>query len=294
MRAQPWQLDIEQYDVRFPATPVYAQLDTERHVNNVAVLSFHAEARLRLQMSALGELSWFSDDVLLRPRRTVTQFIGEIHYLYDVTCAARLVELEQDRYRLALALFQEGVCVGVQECLMGAWRGDRWIDLPEGVADMLRERLRPAPSLMPWPERHEGTVTHWPCHSDLVVRYGDIDPDRVLGELTIARCMEQSRARPVGLIRPPGLGLLIARLDLVFERWDKGVANINLPSGVARIGNTSFVVRALVEADGDLVASGESTLVMMDRSAQGTVPIVGDLLDKMMGLAIDGVAVKGH
>lgn len=294
MKAQPWQLDINQYDPPFTATPLYAQLDTERHVNNVGVLSFYSEARQRLQMEALGPQSWFSDEVLLRPRRTVTQFIGEVHYLQDVSCTARLVALEADRYRLALALFQEGRCVGVQECLMGAWQDDRWIDLPATVAEPLRARLDSAPSLMPWPDDHDNTLTGWPCHSRLLARYADLDPDRALAELTIARCMEQSRAQPVGRIRPPGYGLMVARLDIVFQRWDCRADELTLPSGVSRIGNTSFVVRGLVEAENTLVASGESVLVMFDRGAGRTVPITGDLLGRMKGLAVDGVTIQGR
>lgn len=291
VKAQPWQLDYEQYDLRFPVTPLYAHLDTERHVNNVAVLSFHSEARLRFQISALGERSWFSDDVLLRPRRTVTQFIGEIHYPGEVLCVARLVALDRSGYRLALGLFQNGECVGIQECLMGAWRDDRWIDLPEAVARPLGERLNPAPSLMPWPDAVEGQGSaSWPCHSKLTARYGDMDPDGLLAELSVTRYMEQSRARPLNIVRRPGVGLLVARLDLVFRRWNTGLANIELPSGISRIGNSSFVVRGTVLAAGDLVATGESVMVLMNRDAQRAEPIVGALRKTMTEIALPEVS----
>ncbi len=294
MRAQSWQLDIGQYDLRFTTAPLYTQLDTARHVNNGGVLSFHTEARVRLQMAALGERSWFSDGMLLRPRRTVTQFIDQVHYPGEVTGAARLVAIDDDSYRLALGVFQEGECVGVQDCLMGAWQGDRWRELPRHVAGALRAQLHQPPSLMSWPESNTSKAANWPCHSRWIGRYFDLDPDQVLAERTLACCIEQSRARPVGAIRPSDYGLMVARLDMRFHRWDKGVADITLPSGITRIGNTSFVVHGLVEADGDLVADGESVLVMIDYARQKTVPIEGELLDKMKQITVEDAQIKSR
>lgn len=291
MKAQDWQLDSEHYDVRFPVTPLFAHLDTERHVNNVAVLGFHSEARVRFQIDALGAQSWFSDDVLLRPRRTVTQFIGEVHYLSEVLCAARLVALDSHSYRLALGLFQNGECVGVQECLMGAWRDDRWVELPTAIAGALDGHLNPAPALMPWPADVDDQGSEsWPCHTKLTTRYNDMDPDRMLGELSVTRYMEQSRARPLNIVRRPGVGLLVARLDLVFRRWNKGLGTIQLPSGIARIGNSSFVVRGTVLADGDLVATGESVMVLMNRDTQRAEPIIGSLRETMTTIALPDVS----
>ena len=288
MRAQDWQRDIEQYDFHFSTTPLYAQLDMERHVNNVAVQSFHCEARLRLQMSVLGERSWCSDGVRLRPRRSVTQFIGETHYLDDVTAAARLVALDGDGYRLALGLFQNGECVGVQECLMGAWLEDRWVDLPEAVATPLAGLLNPPPSLSPWPEpisdddRFEG----YPRRSGLLMRYADMDPDHRLGELSMARFIEQSRANSLNMVRMPGLGMLVARIDLRYLRWDKGLADIALPSGIARIGNSSFAVRGGILADGETVAIAESVVVLLDRETHRPTPVTAAMREAMSEVAV--------
>lgn len=288
MRAQDWQRDIRHYDVHFSAPPLYAQLDMERHVNNVAVQSFHSEARLRLQMRALGERSWFSDGVRLRPRRAVTQFLGETHYLDDVTAAARLVALDDHGYRLALGLFQNGECVGVQECLMGAWREDRWIDLPQEVAHPLAGLLNPPPSLSPWPEpvSDDDRFHGYPRRSELLMRYSDMDPDHRLGELSVARYVEQSRANSLNMMRLPGLSMLVARLDLRYHRWDKGFAEMALPSGIAHIGNSSFVVRGGVLADGDTVAVAESVVVLLDRDTHRPAPINQTMRAAMAEIAV--------
>ena len=91
MKTQPWQLETGAYPFSIRFNPHYSHLDTERHVNNVAVQSFHTEARTRFHMAVLGDRAWYSDDVLLRPRRTVTHFLRETHYPHEVTAAVRLV-----------------------------------------------------------------------------------------------------------------------------------------------------------------------------------------------------------
>ena len=54
MKTQPWQLETGAYPFSIRFNPHYSHLDTERHVNNVAVQSFHTEARTRFHMSVLG------------------------------------------------------------------------------------------------------------------------------------------------------------------------------------------------------------------------------------------------
>lgn len=290
MKTQSWQLDPEAYGFHFTIAPMYSHLDTERHVNNVAVQSFHTEARTRFLMMLLGENSWYSDQVVLRPRRTVTQFIGETHYLGEVTCAVRLVALEEDRFRLSLALFQNSECVGVQECLMGAWQGERWVALPASVSDALRPALNGNLSLADWPT-HQGDdyaarIHDYPCRAALTARYSDLDPDRRLGELSVARYTEQSRAGSLNMLRLPGLGLLVVRIDIRYQRWDKGMGEVVLASGLAGIGNTSFLLRGGVLVDDDLVAASESVMVLMDRAAHRPTPVTDVLRANMAEISV--------
>jgi acyl-CoA thioesterase FadM len=289
VKTQPWQLNRDAYDFQFPITPMYSHLDTERHVNNVAVHSFHVEARTRFLMTVLGEQSWFSDRVLLRPRRTVTHFIGETHYLSDVTCAARLVALEADSFRLALALFQNGECVGVQECLMGAWFERGWVDLPEDVTQALRPCLAADVELNDWPGRQDEAfqgLRDYPRQTSLTARYADLDPDRRLAELAVARYTEQSRAGSLNMLRLPGLGLLVVRIDIRYLRWDLGMGNVALASGLAGIGNTSFVLRGGVLVDDKPVADSESVMVLMDRASHRPTPVSDTLRANMAEIAI--------
>lgn len=283
MKTQPWQLESGAYPFSIRVNPHYSHLDTERHVNNVAVQSFHTEARTRFHMAVLGDRAWYSDDVLLRPRRTVTHFLRETHYPHDVTAAVRLVAVEDDRYRLVQALFQNGECVGVQECLMGAWAGTGWVALPEATRRALADEQVDGQPLRPWPELPEESETFEPGPRQvaLTARYADLDPDRRLAELALARYLEQARAGSVTMLRQPNLGLLVARIDIRYQRWDTGMGEVALSSELAGIGNSSFVLRGRAAVDRRPVAMAESVMVLIDRDTHRPTPVSDALRAEM-------------
>ncbi|MED5603186.1 MAG: thioesterase family protein [Pseudomonadota bacterium] len=288
MKTQPWQLETGAYPFSIRFNPHYSHLDTERHVNNVAVQSFHTEARTRFHMAVLGDRAWYSDDVLLRPRRTVTHFLRETHYPHEVTAAVRLVAVEDDSYRLVQALFQSGECVGVQECLMGAWgeagwAASRWVALPEAARRALAAEQVDGQPLLPWPELPEETETlePGPRQVALTARYADLDPDRRLSELAQARYLEQARAGSVTMLRQPNLGLLVARIDIRYQRWDTGMGEVALSSELAGIGNSSFVLRGRAAVDGRPVAMAESVMVLIDRDTHRPTPVPDALRAEM-------------
>ncbi len=260
------------YPFHLPLVPHYSHLDTERHVNNVAVQSFHLEARTRLLMDRLERPVWYSDDVLLRPRRTLTQFLGETHYPHPVTATAAVLGADADNVHLRTALFQHDDCVGVQDCLLGAWQGDRWVALPDDVSRALGER----PSEAVWPAEtalDAGAFAGYPLQVPLSARYADLDPDRGLSELALARYAEQARAGSLTELRQPELGLLVARIDLSFGRWDRGMGEVRLASGLGRVGNTSFVLSGGITVDGEAVAAAESVMVLLDRHTHRPTPV---------------------
>ncbi len=283
MKTQSWQLQTGAYPFSIRFSPHYSHLDTERHVNNVAVQSFHTEARTRFHMAVLGDRAWYSDDVLLRPRRTVTHFLRETHYPHEVTAAVRLVAVEDDCYRLVQALFQSGECVGVQECLMGAWHGPGWVALPAPVRRALEAEQVGLEPLLPWPELPEEseTLVEGPRRVALEARYADLDPDRRLAELALARYLEQARAGSLTMLRQPGLGLLVARIDIRYQRWDTGMGEVALSSELAGIGNSSFVLRGRAAVDRRPVAMAESVMVLIDRDTHRPTPVPDELRAEM-------------
>lgn len=291
MKTPPWQRDPARYDFRHTVALQYSHLDTIRHLNNVAAHGLHLEARTRYQMELLGDDSLFSDDVLLRPRRTVTHFLRETHFPHDVTVAARLLAVARDDYRIATAVFQHGECVGVQDSWMGAWHDGAFTALPEPVRDALERRLDAIEAVTttpsPEPPHARIPVADYPKTAPLTGRYGDLDPDSVIGELALARYVEQARA---GALRPirraSSFGMLVASVDISYPRWHHGFADAALGCGIDRIGNSSFSLASAIAVDREPLANARTTMVVIDREKRRPTPIDHSLRETMAALFI--------
>lgn len=295
MKIADWQRDVAHYDFRHTLTSQYSHLDTLRHVNNVAVHGMHVEARVRYQLSVLGPDSLFSDAVLLRPRRTVTHFLRETHFPHDVVCAARLTCVTDRGYTLVTALFQEDKCVGIQSCDMGFWGGNDWLDTPDSARFALQSSLRGDASISSdWPEPPLATValSGFPAAGEISLRYADLDPDLVVGELAASTFIEQSRSASLRPIRRTqnnvaGLGMLVASVDIQYHRWLRATTAVQTGCGVERLGNSSFALGSAVFAGETRLASARSTMVVIDQARRRPTPIIEPLRSAMTELLID-------
>lgn len=139
MRKKPLRHDISFYRFTAELQTRYADVDTERHINNVAVLCLHAEVRSLLYLLLFGRETWLAQTDVVRLAGLETAFLRIAHYPAPVTGGVSLVDISDRDFTLAVGLFQEGICVGLQECRMGAWRGGEWIALPPAVRSRLIE-----------------------------------------------------------------------------------------------------------------------------------------------------------
>ncbi len=122
----------------------------------------------------------------------------------------------------------------------------------------------------------------------LSARYVDLDPDRGLSELALARYAEQARAGSLTELRQPELGLLVARIDLSFGRWDRSLGEVRLASGLGRVGNTSFVLSGGITVDGEAVAAAESVMVLLDRHTHRPTPVAPTRMPWRRSASVDG------
>jgi len=139
MKNKPWRRDLAFYAFQAELPTRYTDVDTERHINNVAVLTLHAEARARLGLALFGRETWMENTRSLRTAGLETDFLQIAHYPAPVTGAVSLIALDANGYTLAAGLFQGGSCVGVQECRMGYWQAGEWARMPESILGRLRE-----------------------------------------------------------------------------------------------------------------------------------------------------------
>lgn len=138
MRNKPWRRELRFYAFNTELPTRYADMDTERHVNNVAVLTLHAEARSRLHLALFGRDAWLAQTHAVRLAGVATDFLEIAHYPAPVVAGISLVGIESHRYTLAAGLFQGATCVGVQECRMGYRRDGAWARLPAALHDRLQ------------------------------------------------------------------------------------------------------------------------------------------------------------
>ncbi|MDB5760170.1 MAG: hypothetical protein JWM30_3459 [Burkholderia sp.] len=277
MKDHHWRRQLESYDFHCTIEPRYADMDAERHINNVAVQALHAEALMRFQIHAGG--GWKPDGALLHPLESEVHFLKVTHYPEPVQCGVRLLSVDENGFRLATALFQSGVCTSIQESLALPWQYAEPTP-PATMAGMLAPMQRPADE--PAPDTlGEDDGRSYPYRYRTTFRFGDLDPDRCVSPLAIARFIEQGRVHvlhqaveAVGIdLRDEGLGLLVAKIAIRFLARREAGGDGWLRARLVKLGNASMVLRiAVSDQHGDL-AYADNVMLFADRVATRPVPV---------------------
>lgn len=276
MRKEEWRREPANYDSRAQHSTRYADIDLWRHVNNVAAGTLHQEARMRWLREHVHENVWFSDGVLLRPALIATDFLAEGRYPGDILAAARCTEVTSEGLGLGSALFQQGACIGLQQTWLRGWCDGRPAALPEDVAQALA-RHAVAPVAVQSVPADVAPAAHGPLPWDIALpsRFSDSDGDEVMGEIAIARLMEQARISAMRRAMPgfhegmvqSGLGIVVAHTTVRHLQHRRAVPVWQARVGVARVGSSSFTIRAALYRREECVAVADSVLVIVDRRA---------------------------
>lgn len=281
-----WQRNPADYGFHHELLPRYADIGPGRHISSVAMQDIFAEARMQFQMQALRLAPWFSDQTLLRPASLTNHTLASAGYPAPIQCGVKLVGKNSSVYRLETGLFQHGVCIGVQDCWMAAWRNGGRIGLTAEVRDCL-----PPAGAAHFPKERTSPGNSDDCsfHVDVSTRWGDLDADRCIGESAVACYVEQAKSQMISdLFASVGieygadaLGLLAARVAIGFRRWGPVHEDIRLAVGVSRLGRTSFTLRAGVFQDAYCLAAADITLVCANPVKWTPVPIPARLRRKL-------------
>jgi len=270
MKDHHWRRQLESYDFQCTIEPRYADMDAERHINNVAVQALHAEALTRFQMQAGG--GWNADGALLHPLQSEVHFLKVTHYPEPVQCGVRLLSVDENGFRLASAVFQGGACTSIQETLSLPWQHDKPAP-PDAMAGLFAPLLRPAAGAAPEALEPDDGI-RYPYRYRTTFRFGDLDADRCVSTLAIARFIEQGRVHVLhqaveasGIdMRSAGLGLLVAKIAIRFLARREAVGDGWLRARVVKLGNASMVLRITVsDQHGDL-AQADNVMLFADRA----------------------------
>lgn len=116
MRNDPRRRDPAAYPWSTELQTRFADMDVNRHLNNVAVAQLYEETRVRFNW---GLRAAHAD---LKPRylvgRVEIDYLGEGLYPVPVTATYGVASIGNSSFRVAMGLFQRGTCIGLCDTVM--------------------------------------------------------------------------------------------------------------------------------------------------------------------------------
>jgi len=137
---------------------------------------------------------------------------------------------------------------------------------------------RPAPKPAP-------RLADYPHRVGELVRFGDLDPQGHVNQAVFLTYFESGR---VAMFRDPDLGIGVPGLTFVMVRMEVDYirelhwpGQLEIGTGVAEFGRSSFKVAQAIFRDGSCVATGRATLVCMDVKTRKSTPLPQAAIDRL-------------
>lgn len=132
-------------------------------------------------------------------------------------------------------------------------------------------------------------IKSYPQVSQLSPRYGDMDADGFVSEMALARYIEQARShvitrtlRDCGIdLRNGPLGMLIAHVKVNVVRCCPPGRQIQLASGVSRIGRSSINLRVGAFSGDTCIAVADNVMVFISRETERPVPLPPQYVERL-------------
>ena len=138
LKDESWRRDIAAYPVRLTIPTRYGDMDSNAHLNNVAIARLIEESRVRFHYAMRAEGGDVSPGGVMIAHIAI-DYLGEGEYPADVESTVGVVALGGASYRLAIGLFQHGQAFALAESVMVRVAPDRSGAAPLG--DELRGLL---------------------------------------------------------------------------------------------------------------------------------------------------------
>lgn len=118
MKPDAFRLKPETYPLSIIVPTRFRDLDTLGHLNNVAIGSFYEEGRAHLNRAALPADLRRAEGLRVLIVDVHIAYLAEAHYPGDIDVRAGVSRIGRSSYTIALALFQNGACVGACETVL--------------------------------------------------------------------------------------------------------------------------------------------------------------------------------
>ncbi len=117
LKDEAWRHDPARYPFRVALPVRYGDLDTNCHLNNVAIARLFEETRLRFH-AVLRARGAAVDPGGVLLAHVAIDYVAEGSYPQDVEAAAAVLAVGRRSWRLGLGLFQAGRLLAVADCVM--------------------------------------------------------------------------------------------------------------------------------------------------------------------------------
>lgn len=114
-------------------------MDVAGHINNLAVARFYECARARFQLFAFDNRNFFNEGKHAAVvAETRLRYLAEANFPDPVEVGSGIARIGNSSYDFHQALFQNGVCVGLCDCVMVQVHGGK----PTPLFTEVRERMQ--------------------------------------------------------------------------------------------------------------------------------------------------------
>jgi acyl-CoA thioester hydrolase len=118
MRDQLWRRDQAAYPIAKTLPVLFADIDAQRHVNNIAVARYVEESRMLFAMTARNQAEDAANIPRARIGHVAIDYLGEIGYPADVVVATGISAIGRTSYTLAAAVFVGEVCAATASSVL--------------------------------------------------------------------------------------------------------------------------------------------------------------------------------
>jgi acyl-CoA thioester hydrolase len=144
MKPNPRRFDLTIYSHKIELQARFADIDPQWHLNNVRIAEFYQEGRVSFNHALRKEY-----DLEREPgQRTLVarqsmDYLAEVEWPGLITIGAGISRIGGASFSMALAMFQNGKCVGISDATLVYATKDGPTRMPDRLREVLASKLLP-------------------------------------------------------------------------------------------------------------------------------------------------------
>jgi acyl-CoA thioester hydrolase len=133
-------------------------------------------------------------------------------------------------------------------------------------------------------------LSQFPGRTHDVIRFGDLDPQGHVNNTVFATFFETGRVaflrEPGNALSPAGTTSVLARLDINFLKELHWPGEVEIGTGIAEIGRSSFTFLQAIFHQGACAATARATMVMIDGATRKARALPAETLARLEAMKL--------